>query len=89
MTPDERLDQLEPALADGLQKIDRLIENQGLLVNDVSKIPGIEKNIGVVAKGVIDLTANVNSRFDEVQQDIADLKAGQALILEILKEKLP
>lgn len=151
MTPDERLNQLEPAMADGLQKIDRLIENQGLLVNEVSKIPGIEKNVGIIAKGVVDLTTNVNARFDnvdtrfddvstqfngvntrfdgvntrfddvdtrfdgvntqfggvnmrfdgvdtqlysvntrfdQVQRDIVDLKAGQELILQILREKL-
>ncbi len=32
MTPNRRLDQLEPLKADSLQKIDRLIEGQGQLV---------------------------------------------------------
>ena len=32
MTPDKRLNQLEPLVADVLQKVDRLIEGQGQLV---------------------------------------------------------
>ncbi len=36
MTPKERLDQLEPLLADGLQKIDRLIEGQSQIINEIS-----------------------------------------------------
>lgn len=32
MTPDKRLDQIEPVMADVLQKVDRLVEGQGQLV---------------------------------------------------------
>ena len=37
MTPERRLDQLEPLMADALQKIDRLIEGQGKLIDMVTR----------------------------------------------------
>jgi hypothetical protein len=37
MTPERRLDQLEPLMADALQKIDRLIEGQGKLIDIVTR----------------------------------------------------
>lgn len=49
-----------------------------------------------VARAVADLTTTVDKRIDQVREDIADIKAGQArlqqtqeMILAYLREKLP
>lgn len=49
-----------------------------------------------VARAVADLTITVDKRIDQVREDIADVKAGQAriqqtqeMILAYLREKLP
>ena len=119
MTPERRFNQIEPILADVVQKVDRLIEGNGNIIDEVSKIPGIEKEtskisgieketskisgieqetaripgiertVSITAKGLIDLTTSVNKRFDQLQQDVTDVKSGQQLILQILREKLP
>lgn len=93
MTPDRRLDQLEPLMADSLQKTDRLIEGQGQILEVATRA---EQKADTTAKGVADLTVKVNQIVDgqadfrnEVRQDIANLQAGQDLILQILREKLP
>lgn len=136
MTPDRRLDQLEPLMADSLQKTDRLIEGQGQLMEIATRA---DQKADTTAKGVVNLTLRVNqiaeeqadfrsevrqeianfrnevredgvnfrsevrqditdfrsevsqevANFrDEVRQDIASLRAGQELILQILREKL-
>ncbi|QMW03827.1 hypothetical protein [Spirosoma foliorum] len=36
-----------------------------------------------------ELTVNINQRFDQFQQELSDVKTGQQLILQILREKLP
>lgn len=79
MTPDRRLDQLEPLVADVLQKVDRLIEGQGRLIDDIHRV---EHKADLAAKGVADLTLIT-------QQQYKDLKAGQDAIMQYLKEKLP
>ncbi|GAB4050872.1 hypothetical protein [Spirosoma litoris] len=153
MTPDKRLNQIEPVLADFVQKVDRLIEGNGQIINEVSKIPGIEskladiqqqvakipgienkisgieqqvakipgieqqvskipgieqqvakipgieqqvakipgieRTVAITAKGLAELTVNINNRFDQFQQELSDVKTGQQLILQILREKLP
>ena len=35
------------------------------------------------------LAVNINQRFDQFQKEISDVKSGQQLILQILREKLP
>lgn len=40
MTPDRRLNQLEPIVAVVLQKVDRLIEGNGQIINEVSNDTG-------------------------------------------------
>lgn len=86
MTPDQRLDQLEPLMADALQKIDRLIEGQGQILEIATRA---ERKADTAAKGVADLTTYVQQGFTNVQHDMADIKASQELILQILREKLP
>lgn len=156
MTPDKRLDQIEPVMADVLQKVDRLIEGQGQLVelstNTKAELEQVKTTGNATARAVANLTVatqrqfdqlnnrfnevdnrfgqvdtrfdqvdnrfgQVDTRFDQVdnrfdeadsrfdqldanqngtrqdigemRQDIANLKAGQELILQILREKLP
>jgi hypothetical protein len=86
MTPNQRLDQLEPLMADALQKIDRLIEGQGQILEIATRA---EQKADTTAKGVADLTTYVQQGFTNVQRDIAHVKASQELILQILREKLP
>ncbi len=93
MTPDRRLDQLEPLMADVLQKVDRLIEGQGQLVElattTKAELDQVKATGEITATGLANLTTYVQQGFANVQQDMADLKAGQELILQILREKLP
>jgi hypothetical protein len=93
MTPDRRLDQLEPALADGLQKIDRLVESHGQLVElaieTKAELEQVKRTSEITANGLAKLTTFVQEGFGNVQQDIADLKTGQEAIMQYLREKLP
>ena len=65
MKPDDRLDQLEPLMADELQKIDRLIEGQGKLVDLATKT---DQKANTTAKGVGNLTLKVNQIADNQTQ---------------------
>lgn len=93
MTPDRRLDQLEPLMADVLQKVDRLIEGQGQLVElattTKAELKQVKTTGEITANGLANLTTYVQQGFTNVQRDMADLKTGQELILRILREKLP
>ncbi|HLL93478.1 MAG TPA: hypothetical protein VK404_00780 [Spirosoma sp.] len=93
MTPDRRLDQLEPLMADVLQKVDRLIEGQGQLVElattTKAELEQVKTTGEITASGLANLTTYVQQGFANVQRDMADVKTGQELILQILREKLP
>jgi DNA repair protein RadC len=93
MTPDRRLDQLEPLMADVLQKVDRLIEGQGQLVElattTKAELEQVRTTGEITANGLANLTTYVQQGFTSVQRDIADVKTSQDLILQILREKLP
>lgn len=82
MTPNRRLDQLEPVMADVLQKVDRLIEGHGQIITEVSKIPTVEANTTKTAQAVAKLTISTQQQYEE-------LKAGQEAIIQYLREKLP
>ncbi|RYC66616.1 hypothetical protein [Spirosoma sordidisoli] len=82
MTPDRRLDRLEPVIADVLQKVDRLIEGQGQIISEVSKIARIEINTDATAETVAKLTVSTQRQYQE-------LKTGQEAMLQYLREKLP
>jgi len=79
MTPDRRLDQLEPLMADSLQKIDRLIEGQGQIIEIAMRA---DQNSETAARGIANLTVSTQKQFEE-------LKAGQEMIMQYLREKLP
>lgn len=65
MTPDRRLDQLEPLMADVLQKTDRLIEGQGKILDVAVRA---DQNAETTARGVANLTIEVNEFRQEVRQ---------------------
>lgn len=120
MTPEKRLNQIEPELAEVIQKVDRLIESNGQILDLAVNTKAAGES---TARAVANLTVStqvqfeqVNARFDrvdtkfdgvdsrfdkvnirfdqvdanqnEMRLDIAQLKAGQELILQILREKL-
>lgn len=93
MTPDRRLDQLEPLMADSLQKIDRLIEGQGQLVElattTKAELEQVKTTGEITANGLANLTTYVQKGFADMKQDISDLKTGQEAIMQYLREKLP
>jgi hypothetical protein len=86
MKPNERLDQLEPLLADSLQKIDRLIEGQGKIIDLATRteqrVSKIEQKVDTTAQAVAKLTVSTQKQYEE-------LKVGQEAIMQYLREKLP
>ncbi|SFD82626.1 hypothetical protein [Spirosoma endophyticum] len=87
MTPDRRLDQLEPLMADSLQKIDRLIEGQGKLVelatNTDQKVDVVDRKADKIDRKVdavdrkVDIVDQkvdvVDRKVDTVVKGVADL----------------
>jgi|GEM_PF-2867805 len=72
MTPEKRLDQIEPILADVAQKTDRLIESNGqilqLSVENKADIKKVSLQVDKTARGLAALTLTVNNRFEKVDQ---------------------
>jgi hypothetical protein len=66
-------------MADSLQKIDRLIESQGQLIEIATRA---DQKADTTAKGAGGLTIST-------QRQCEDLKAGQEAIMQYLREKLP
>lgn len=86
MTPDIRLNQIEPLLADVLQKVDRLIEGQGRILEVAVRA---DQNADTAARGVANLTVTTQKQFEELRAGQAELKTGQEAIMRYLREKLP
>ena len=76
MTPDKRLDQVEPVLADVAQKTDRLIESNGQILEIALRA---DANAQIAARGVADLTIEMRQRFKQVDErfDQVDERFGQ------------
>ena len=77
MTPDRRLDQLEPLMADSLQKIDRLIEGQGRLVelatNTDRKVDAVDQKADAIDRKVdaVDQKADaIDQKADAIDQKV-------------------
>lgn len=74
MTPEERLDQLEPLLADSLQKIDRLMEGQSKLLDLATKTEHrsniMERQVDKLADVTVSLAQQV-SKLTDVTTDLA------------------
>lgn len=92
MNPEERLDQIEPLMADGLQKIDRLIEGQGKLVDLATKT---DQKAETTAKGVGKLTLKVNRLADdqtefrqEVKQGFTEINQRFDQLVTLMQERL-
>ena len=65
MTPDKRLDQIGPVLADVSQITDRLIESNGQILEVALRA---DTNAQIAARGVADLTIKMRQRFAQVDQ---------------------
>ena len=65
MTPDKRLDQVEPVLADVAQKTDRLIESNGQILEIALRA---DANAELAARGVASLTIEMRQRFKQVDE---------------------
>ena len=76
MTPGRRLDQLEPVVADVLQKVDRLIEGQGQLIEIETRA---DQNANTTAKGLANLTLTTQKQFEQVniRFDLVDARFRQ------------
>ena len=67
MTPDDRLDQLEPLLADNLQKTDRLIEGQGQILEVATRAD----HKADILNGKVDaLDAKIDAKVDALDAKI-------------------
>ncbi|WP_223860415.1 hypothetical protein [Spirosoma validum] len=74
MTPDRRLDQLEPLMADSLQKIDRLIEGQGQIIEIATRA---DQKADMTAKGIAELTVLTQKQFDELRVGQNEIRLKQ------------
>lgn len=72
MTPDKRLGQIEPVLADVALKTDRLIESNGQILEVSTRA---DSNAKLAAKGVADLTIEMRQQFGQQQNQIDLLRA--------------
>jgi hypothetical protein len=70
MTPDKRLDQIEPVLANVAQKTDRLIESNGQILEVATRA---DSNAKIAAKGVADLTIEMRQQFRQVDQQFGQV----------------
>ena len=81
MTPNRRLDQLEPLMADSLQKIDRLIEGQGKLVelatDTKAELDQVKKLGDLTANGLANLTVSSQKQFEELKAGLEGIITGQ------------
>lgn len=87
MTPHRRLDQIEPVMADVLQKVDRLIEGHGQIITEVSKIPGIETNTNNTAEAVAKLTVSTQRQYEGLKGQFDELKGQTQRQHEELKDQ--
>ncbi len=71
MTPDKRLDQIEPVLADVALKTDRLIESNGQIFDVATRA---DTNARIAAKGIADLTIEMRQQFGKHQNQIDQLR---------------
>lgn len=92
MNSDRRLDQIEPLVADGLQKIDRLIEGQGKLVDLATKT---DQKADTTAKGVGKLTVKVgqlainqNEFRQEVRAGFTEINQRFDQLVTLIQERL-
>lgn len=102
MTPEQRLDQLEPIIADIARKQDRMLGQIGMIVDQVSlhtvklddlsaRVTSVERKVDTVASAVADLTLQSNrmeGKVDSLQDDLTNIRQTQEAILKLLQERL-
>lgn len=71
-------------MADSLQKIDRLIEGQGQILEIATRA---DQNADTAARGVANLTISTQRQLDELKTNQEELKASQERLL-ISQEEL-
>ncbi len=74
MTPQRRLDQIEPEIADLHRKTDRLVETSGRVLDEVSKIAFIERNVQIIATGQATLANTVTTGQTDLTNQVAELR---------------
>jgi hypothetical protein len=85
MTPDRRLDQLEPVVADTAQKVDRLVETNGQIL-DVA-VRG-DANAELAAKGIANLTVSFNEFRQEVREGFEQVNQKVDTEVNILRQEM-
>jgi len=70
MTPDRRLNQIEPILADVVQKVDRLIDSNGQILEVAIRADNnaaqAKTNAEIAARGIAALTTEMRDGFQQV-----------------------
>ena len=79
MTPDRRLNQIEPVLADVVQKVDRLIDSNGQILDVATRADGnavlANKNAEIAARGVATLTTELRIGFQQVSDQFQEVNS--------------
>ena len=84
MTPDKRLNQLEPLVADVLQKVDRLIEGQGQLVELVVGIKAEVEQVKATGEITTKELRQVKATGELTAAELRQVKAtGEATAAEL------
>lgn len=78
--------QIESVLAEGFQKLDRLAEGQGKIV-DIAV--SLDQNAELAARAVANLAVITQKQFEELGRGQTRLGNGQKGIMQYLREKLP
>lgn len=78
--------QIESVLAEGFQKLDRLAEGQGKIV-DIAV--SLDQNAELAARAVANLAVITQKQFEELGRGQTRLRNGQKGIMQYLREKLP
>ena len=79
MTPDKRLNQIEPIIAEVAQKVDRLVDTTGTILHETSKIQGIEEKVGDIDTKVSELDTKVSG----IETQVAKIPGIEAQVAKI------
>ena len=103
MNPEKRFGQIEELLADVIIKVDRLTDGQGKILEHVAKqgadienlkteVEDIKTTFGIkidtTARAIGTLTVENQRNFNEIKEELGQVKQTQQQILDFLREKL-
>jgi hypothetical protein len=78
MNPEKRFGQIEEILADVVIKIDRVVDNQGKILDEVTQqrvdIEALGASGESTARGLANLTVEVQKGFTQTEQQIQELR---------------